>query len=110
MVSACLHRQGYCIQFPPSASLVVSAGDPGLTIEMPIIVCRPPSLSLPFQAVLSLESHRDRLPLTPSAVPCVVKSSPQLKQMAPAQAPLVGLSERSASSSSHGLGQILGML
>lgn len=48
--------------------------------------------SLPFQAVLSLESHRDHLLLTPSAVPCVVKSSPLQKQMAPAQAPLVGMS------------------
>lgn len=44
-------------------------------------------LSLPFQAMVSLESHWDHLLLTPSAVPCVVESSPLQKQMAPAQPP-----------------------
>lgn len=77
------------------AAWVVSAGDPGPITEMPIIVCRTPHpLSLPSQAVLSLESHRDHLLLTPSGVPCVVKSSPLQKQMAPAQAPLVRMSAK----------------
>lgn len=49
-------------------------------------------LSLPFQAMLSLESHWDHLLLTPSAVLCVVESSPLQKQMAPAQPPQVGMS------------------
>lgn len=62
-------------------SLVASAGHP---FHSP--------LSLPFQAVLSLESPRDRQLLTPSAVPCVEQSGPLQKQMAPTQPPLVGMS------------------
>lgn len=90
---------------------MVSAGDPGLIIECQSLSADlSPSLSLPLQAVLSLETpHGAHLPLTPSAVPCVVKSSPLQKQMAPAQVPLVGMSPQHLSSAT-GLGQTLGML
>lgn len=79
------------VQCPPSGGLGGLCRGPGSDNRVPVIVCRPfpLPLSLPLQAVLSLETpHGAHLPLTPSAVPCVVKSSPLQKQMAPAQVPL----------------------
>lgn len=100
------------VQCPPSGGLGGLCRGPGSDNRVPVIVCRPfpLPLSLPLQAVLSLETpHGAHLPLTPSAVPCVVKSSPLQKQMAPAQVPLVGMSPQHLSSAT-GLGQTLGML
>lgn len=84
---------------------MVSAGDPGLIIEMPVIVCRPPSPSLssfPGSAISREPPGSSGADTLRCSLCGEVKSSAEADGSSSGPS---GRNERSPSSSSHGRGQ-----